>query len=51
MVAVVATDLVGKVLSPEGLSAKRPIFEMILIVLLGAYYLLFIHKQRPRLVG
>jgi hypothetical protein len=37
---VVATDLVGKVLSPDGLAQRRPIYELILIVVLSGYYLM-----------
>jgi hypothetical protein len=40
MIAVVATDLVGKVLSPDGLAQRRPIYELILIVVLSGYYLM-----------
>jgi len=40
MVAVVATDLVGKVLSPDGLAAHPPIYELLLIVILVAYFYL-----------
>jgi hypothetical protein len=43
MIAVVATDLVGKVLSPDGLAQRRPIYELILIVVLGGYYLMLHH--------
>jgi hypothetical protein len=41
MAAVVATDLVGKVLSPDGFASHPPIYELLLIiVLVGYFYLL-----------
>jgi hypothetical protein len=44
MFAVVATDLIGRVLSPEGLIARTPIYELCLLVILGAYIFL-LHKM------
>ncbi len=40
MIAVVATDLVGKALSPEGLAERPPVYELTLMVVLGAYFFL-----------
>lgn len=40
MFAVVATDLIGRVLSPEGLIVRPPIYELVLLVVLGAYMFL-----------
>ena len=40
MFAVVATDLIGKGLSPEGLRARAPIYELGLLVIFGGYLFL-----------
>jgi hypothetical protein len=45
MFAVVATDLIGRVLSPEGLLARPPIYELCLLVILAAYMFL-LHRMR-----
>ena len=45
MFAVVATDLIGRVLSPEGLlMARPPIYELCLLLILGAYMFL-LHRM------
>jgi hypothetical protein len=47
MFAVVATDLIGRVLSPEGFSVRAPVYELALLIVLGAYmFLLHIISSR-----
>jgi hypothetical protein len=46
MFAVVATDLMGKALSPEGLSAKAPGYELALLAILGVYIFLLHHMTK-----
>ena len=46
MFAVVSTDLIGKMLSPDGLIAKQPVYELCLLVILGGYTFV-LHKMRP----
>lgn len=46
MFAVVATDLMGKALGPEGLSTKVPGYELALLVILGAYTFLLYYMTK-----
>jgi hypothetical protein len=46
MFAVVATDLIGKALSPEGLTPKAPTYELCLLVVFGAYLFLLHHMDQ-----
>jgi hypothetical protein len=46
MFAVVATDLIGKSLSPDGLTARAPTYELCLLVIFGAYLFLLHHMNR-----